>query len=203
MAPKARSQMIEETRAKLLDAARQAFGSVGYAQTSMDELTASVGLTRGALYHHFGDKKGLLQAVVQQIDAELDAQLAQEFEQASSPWEGFRGRCRVFLQMALEVEVQRIMLRDAPSVLGSEYLQSSQSDCSASLAAMLRDLIEARVIQRTDPEALARLIQGGLMDASFWIAADQQPPQRLTAALDSLDLMLRGVLRVPQPGQAG
>lgn len=66
--------MIEETRAKLLDAARQAFGSVGYAQTSMDELTASVGLTRGALYHHFGDKKGLLQAVVQQIDAELDAQ---------------------------------------------------------------------------------------------------------------------------------
>lgn len=90
MAPKARSQMIEETRAKLLDAGRQAFGSVGYAQTSMDELTASVGLTRGALYHHFGDKKGLLQAVVQQIDAELDAQLAQEFEQASSPWEGFR-----------------------------------------------------------------------------------------------------------------
>ena len=64
MAPKARAQMIEETRNKLLEAGRQAFGSVGYAQTSMDELTASAGLTRGALYHHFGDKKGLLQAVV-------------------------------------------------------------------------------------------------------------------------------------------
>ena len=84
MAPKARSQMIEETRNKLLEAARQAFGSVGYAQTSMDELTASAGLTRGALYHHFGDKKGLLQAVVQQVDAELDAQLAQVSEQAAS-----------------------------------------------------------------------------------------------------------------------
>ena len=68
MAPKARSQMIEETRNKLLEAARQAFGAVGYAQTSMDELTASAGLTRGALYHHFGDKKGLLQAVVRQLD---------------------------------------------------------------------------------------------------------------------------------------
>ena len=199
MAPKARSQMIEETRNKLLEAARQAFGAVGYAQTSMDELTASAGLTRGALYHHFGDKKGLLQAVVQQIDAELDAQLATTDEQAASPWEGFRGRCRVFLEMATQIEVQRIMLRDAPSVLGSEYLQSSQSACSASLAAMLRDLMDTHVIQHTDPEALARLIQGGLMDASFWIAADQQPPQRLTSALDSLDLMLRGVLRAPQP----
>lgn len=199
MAPKARSQMIEETRNKLLEAARKAFGSVGYAQTSMDELTASAGLTRGALYHHFGDKKGLLQAVVQQVDAELDVQLAQVSEQAANAWEGFKGRCRVFLEMATHIEVQRIMLRDAPSVLGSEYLQSSQSACSASLAAMLRDLMDTHVIQHTDPEALARLIQGGLMDASFWIAADQQPPQRLTSALDSLDLMLRGVLRAPQP----
>ena len=199
MAPKARAQMIEETRNKLLEAGRQAFGSVGYAQTSMDELTASAGLTRGALYHHFGDKKGLLQAVVQQVDAELDAQLAQVSEQAANAWEGFKGRCRVFLEMATQIEVQRIMLRDAPSVLGSEYLQSSQSACSASLAAMLRDLMDTHVIQHTDPEALARLIQGGLMDASFWIAADQQPPQRLTSALDSLDLMLRGVLRAPQP----
>ena len=199
MAPKARAQLIEETRNKLLEAGRQAFGSVGYAQTSMDELTASAGLTRGALYHHFGDKKGLLQAVVQQVDAELDAQLAQVSEQAANAWEGFRGRCRVFLEMATHIEVQRIMLRDAPSVLGSEYLQSSQSACSASLATLLRDLMDTHVIQDTDPEALARLIQGGLMDASFWIAADHQPPQRLTAALDSLDLMLRGVLRAPQP----
>ena len=167
MAPKVRSQMIEQTRAKLLDAARQAFGSVGYAQTSMDELTASVGLTRGALYHHFGDKKGLLQAVVQQVDAELDVQLAEVFEQAASPWEGFKGRCRMFLEMALQVEVQRIMLRDAPSVLGSQYLQSSQSDCSASMAAMLQGLMDTRVIQPTDPEALARLLSIFLEVAQF------------------------------------
>ena len=199
MAPKARTQMIEQTRGKLLDAARHAFGSVGYAQTSMDELTASVGLTRGALYHHFGDKKGLLQAVVQQVDAELDVQLAEVFEQAASPWEGFKGRCRMFLEMALQVEVQRIMLRDAPSVLGSQYLQSSQSDCSASMAAMLQGLMDTRVIQPTDPEALARLIQGGLMDLSFWIAGADNPPQRLAASLDSLDLMLRGLLLAPRP----
>ncbi|MFJ7883143.1 TetR/AcrR family transcriptional regulator [Pseudomonas sp. NPDC096917] len=199
MAPKARSQMIEQTRGKLLDAARQAFGSIGYAQTSMDELTASVGLTRGALYHHFGDKKGLLQAVAKQIDAELDAQLAQVFAQAASPWEGFGAQCRLYLEMSLQVEVQRIILRDAPSVLGAEYLQSSQSACKASVGGILQGLMDTQVIQRTDPEALAHLIQGGLMDASFWIAEAEDPPQRLKAALGSLDVMLRGLLLAPQP----
>ena len=198
MAPKARSQMIEETRGKLLEAARLAFSSVGYAQTSMDDLTASVGLTRGALYHHFGDKKGLFKAVAQQIDAELDAQLAQVLEQAESLWQGFQDQCRLYLEMALQVEVQRILLRDAPSVLGSQYVQNTQSVCCLSMASMLQSLMDTDVIQRTDPEALARLIQGGLMDASFWIAEAQNPPQRLAAALDSLDLMLRGLLRVPR-----
>ena len=198
MAPKARSQMIEETRGKLLEAARLAFSSVGYAQTSMDELTASVGLTRGALYHHFGDKKGLFKAVAQQIDAELDAQLAQVLEQAESLWQGFQDQCRLYLEMALQVEVQRILLRDAPSVLGSQYVQNTQSVCCLSMASMLRNLMDTQVIQHTHPEALARLIQGGLMDASLWIAEADNPPQRLAAALDSLDLMLRGLLQVPQ-----
>ena len=68
---KPRSEMIAETRAKLLAAGRKAFGSIGYAEASMDDFTAEAGLTRGALYHHFGDKKGLLLAVVAEIDAEM------------------------------------------------------------------------------------------------------------------------------------
>lgn len=54
---KPRSEMIAETRAKLLAAGRKAFGSIGYAEASMDDFTAGAGLTRGALYHHFGDKR--------------------------------------------------------------------------------------------------------------------------------------------------
>ncbi len=59
MARKARAEMIEETRQKLVAAARQQFGSVGYAETVMDELTAQAGMTRGALYHHFGDMRSI------------------------------------------------------------------------------------------------------------------------------------------------
>jgi len=59
-----RAETMAENREKLVRAARQAFAARGYAAASMDELTASAGLTRGALYHNFGDKKGLLWAVV-------------------------------------------------------------------------------------------------------------------------------------------
>lgn len=85
---KSRASMIEETRAKLIEAAREAFGSQGYAQASMDELTAKAGLTRGALYHHFGGKPGLLAAVVAQMDAEMDARLEQVLADHADPWEG-------------------------------------------------------------------------------------------------------------------
>ncbi len=82
---RSRAEMIEATRAKLLATARQAFREAGYAATSMDDFTAAAGLTRGALYHHFGDKKGLLAAVVEQIDGEMDQRLAAIATQAPMP----------------------------------------------------------------------------------------------------------------------
>ncbi|MCH8500266.1 MAG: TetR/AcrR family transcriptional regulator, partial [Marinobacter sp.] len=66
-----RAKTMAENRARLIAAARKAFAEKGYAGASMDELTAEVGLTRGALYHNFGDKRGLLTAVVEQIDTEM------------------------------------------------------------------------------------------------------------------------------------
>lgn len=116
MARKPRAEMIEETRAKLIDAARRAFADNGYAGASMDELTASAGLTRGALYHHFGDKKGLLAAVVQQIDDEMNLRLGAILAAGEDLWSGFRAYNRAYLEMALEAEIQRIVLRDAPAI---------------------------------------------------------------------------------------
>ncbi len=101
MARKPRAEMIEETRAKLIDAARRAFADNGYAGASMDDLTASAGLTRGALYHHFGDKKGLLAAVVQQIDDEMNLRLGAILAAGEDLWSGFRAYNRAYLEMWL------------------------------------------------------------------------------------------------------
>ena len=92
MAHRPRKEMIAETRAKLVAAARHAFGTVGYAEASMDDFTAAAGLTRGALYHHFGDKKGLLEAVIAEIDAEMTERLCDRFGQGGQPLAGLRRR---------------------------------------------------------------------------------------------------------------
>lgn len=189
---RARAEQIEETRARLIASAREAFATQGYAHTSMDDFTARAGLTRGALYHHFGDKKGLLAAVVAQLDGEMDAHLQSITDQASDPWDGFRERCRTYLRMAQDTEIQRIVFQDAPAVLGVTESSHSQH-CVESLAALLESLMSAHIIKPAASQALARLINGSLVSAALWIAADEHPNLRLEESLQGLELLLRGL----------
>ncbi|MGG4604650.1 TetR/AcrR family transcriptional regulator [Paenalcaligenes sp. Me131] len=191
MARRTRAEM-EETRQQLITSARQAFSEHGYANTSMDELTAQAGFTRGALYHHFGDKKGLLQAVVEQIDAEMDARLQAISSNADDAWEGFCARCRGYLEMALEPEIQRIVLRDAKSVLGGATPES-QRHCISSMQSLIQNLITHGTVSSVDPQALASLIYGSLAEAAFWIADGEDGNARLGQSIVALDLLLRGL----------
>ncbi|MDF3936170.1 TetR/AcrR family transcriptional regulator [Pseudomonas citronellolis] len=194
MTRRSRADMIEETRGKLLAAARQAFTEQGYANTSMDDFTAAVGLTRGALYHHFGGKEGLLAALVRVLDAEMDARLEAISATATDAWEGFRGRCRAYLAMAQEADIRRILLQDAPAVLGMAAALNEEA-CVESLDAQLEALMAAGLVESGPSRALARLINGSLDDAALWIAAGEPQDGRLEQSLEALDLLLRGLRR--------
>jgi len=193
MVRRTRAEM-EETRAALLATARNVFREHGYAETSMDDLTAQAGLTRGALYYHFGDKKGLLAAVVDQIDDEMDQRLQTISDNAEDPWEGFCNRCRAYLEMALEPEFQRIVLRDAKAVLGGSSPES-QRYCVQSMQRLIGNLIHQGVVDDADPQALASLIYGSLAEAAFWIADGEESENRLTQGITALNLLLRGLQR--------
>ena len=184
----------EETRATLLATARRVFTEHGYADTSMDDLTAQANLTRGALYHHFGDKKGLLAAVVDQIDAETDRRLQAISDAAGDAWEGFRRRCRAYLEMALEPEIQRIVLRDARAVLGGASPES-QRHCVESMQRLIDRLMQQGVVEEADPQVLASLIYGSLAEGAFWIADGEDSRMRLERGIAALELLLRGLLK--------
>ncbi|WP_312526736.1 TetR family transcriptional regulator [Comamonas sp.] len=192
---------MEATRASLLATARKALAQHGYADTSMDELTAEAGLTRGALYHHFGDKKGLLAAVVAQMDDEMDARLQAISDQAEDPWQGFRSRCLAYLEMAQEPEIQRIVLRDARAVLGGAS-PDSQRHCLNAMQAMISALIAQGIVAPADARALASLVYGSLAEAAFWIAEGADGAARMAQAAVGLDLLLRGLLVQPHQGKA-
>ncbi|UWN51309.1 Transposon Tn10 TetC protein [Alcanivorax sp. ALC70] len=195
MAAKRRAQQVEATRARLIRAARNAFATRGYAASSMDELTADAGLTRGALYHNFGGKQGLLQAVIDQIDGEMLMRMRAARQKAASLWDGFMDESIAYLEMALEPEIQRIMLLDGPAVLGDPSQWPGQNACLGTTMDTLHALIEEGTVRPVDVEAAARLLNGAALNAALWIAAADDPPTVLPKAVDAFRCLAEGLLQ--------
>lgn len=190
-----RGEMMEMTRAKLISAARAAFALHGYAASSMDDLTANVGLTRGALYHNFKDKKGLLQAVIDQIDAEMLARMRASRAPDQTPWEVFLNEGVAYIEMALEPEIQRIMLLDGPAVLGDPSRWPNQTACLRTTTSTVQALIDDGTLRPVDAEAAARLVNGAALNAALWVAAADEPHAVLEKALNAFRLLTSGLLK--------
>ncbi|CAN7277034.1 TetR/AcrR family transcriptional regulator [Caulobacter sp. LjRoot300] len=196
MSRRSRPEMIAETRAKLIAAARKAFGERGYAEASMDDFTAEAGLTRGALYHHFGDKKGLFEAVVHEMDAEMAERLKTISDAAPTRWDGFVAENVGYVKMALEPEVQRIVLLDGPAVLGDPSVWPSADGCIASLRASLEQLQADGVVREDiDADVAARLVSGASTDAAMWIANAPDAASASRKAIPAFKALMEGLLR--------
>ncbi|MGF6237548.1 AcrR family transcriptional regulator [Leclercia sp. 1548] len=198
MVVKRRSEKMEENRAKLLMAARKAFAEKGFAAASMDELTASVGLTRGALYHNFGDKKGLLAAVVAQMDGEMAQQAKAEAADAGDDWEKLLAEGVAYIKMALDPEVRRIVLLDGPAFLGDPAQWPGQLSCLESTRQTLTQLLERGVIKTVDADAAAYMLNSAAMNAALWIAASPDPQKALPAIIAVFTELASGLCQRPQ-----
>ncbi len=194
MATGKRAEAMAETQGKLVRAARQAFATQGYATASMDELTSSAGLTRGALYHNFGDKKGLLWAVIKQIDSEMAERLRAVRERAPTPWQGLLDEGTAYIEMAVEPEIQRIMLLDGPAVLGDPSKWPGENACLEVTMRTVRSLIELGVVHPIDVEAAGRLLNGAALSAALWVAAADDPPSVRKKAVTAFRQLATGLL---------
>lgn len=193
-----RAQTMEENRGKLVAAARRAFAATGFADASMDELTAEVGLTRGALYHSFGDKKGLLNAVVAQVDGEMAARAQRAGAAAANEWEGLLAEGAAYIEMALDHEVRRIVLLDGPAFLGDPSGWPSQNACLTITKQAVARLIADGVMKPVDVDAASRLLSGAAFNAALWVAASDQPQVALLKAVDAFRMMAEGFLAQPR-----
>ncbi|TBC14936.1 TetR/AcrR family transcriptional regulator [Rhizobium ruizarguesonis] len=189
-----RSETMQENRVKLIAAARKAFAEKGYSAASMDELTADVGLTRGALYHNFQDKRGLLAAVVDQIDTEMAVRAQEIGARAGNDWQGLLAEGAAYIEMALNPEVQRIVLLDGPAVLGDPSQWPSQNNCLQVTKSTVERLIAQGILKPLNPEAAARLLSGAALNAALWIAASEDPQRVLPKAVEAFHALAAGLL---------
>lgn len=194
---KRRAETMEENRGKLIAAGRKAFAEKGYAAASMDELTAEVGLTRGALYHSFGDKRGLLAAVVNQIDSEMAERARALGTAQEDEWQGLLVEATAYIQMALDPEVQRIVLLDGPAVLGDPSKWPSQDNCLQVTKQTVEKLVSKGIMKPVDAEAAARLLSGAALNAALWVAASDYADVVLPKALEAFRALATGLLVKP------
>jgi len=188
----------EATRAELLAAARRLFGERGYAEVGTEEIVRAAGVTRGALYHHFENKRELLAAVYEQVEREVTEWIATEAfageDAPSDPLAALHRGTDLFLDACLQPDVQRIVLLDAPSVLGWERWREIASRYGLGLIqASLQAAMDAGSIPAQPVAPLAHVLMGALDEAALLVArsADEgaaraEVGQTLSRLLDAL-----------------
>lgn len=182
--------------ARLSGSARALFTAQGYDATSIDEIAARAGLTKGAFYHHHKDKKSLFLNVFETVEEELTARV-RHASHVDNPWAGFKAGCAAFLGEALREDVQRIVFKDGPSVLGWDLWH--EIDARYALGMMVRGLefsAEAGYIRKRPFRPLALLVLGALCEAAREIGSAPNPKAARRAFAAEIDILLEG-LRQP------
>ncbi len=157
----------DATREALLGAARGLFAEKGYAGTGTPEIVAAAGMTRGALYHHFADKTDLFRAVVEREHAAIAAEIDAASVSGLAPDEALLAGGGAFLDGMADPGRRRILLVDAPAVLGPEEAAAiNRRHGGRTLVEGVEAAIAAGAIAPLPAAALA-----DLLDAAFDRAA--------------------------------
>ena len=196
-ARRTQEERSESTRAALIAAARRLFAARGYADVGTEEIVRATGVTRGALYHHFAAKPQLFEAVYEQVESELTEKIAAGALGGSDPMDALRSGTEMFLDACLEPEVQRIVLLDAPAVLGWERWREIAADHGLGLVeAALGAAMDSGAIARQPLAPLAHVMMGALDEAAMLVArADDTKAARAEVGA-TLHGILEGLARI-------
>ncbi|MDO3433210.1 TetR family transcriptional regulator [Rhizobium sp. CBN3] len=181
----------EQTRQALIDAGRRLFVEKGYAETATPEIAAAAGVTRGALYHHFEDKKALFRAIVEG-EARAVAEAIEACPAPDAPRDALIAGASAYFDAMMAEGRTRLLLIEAPAVLGLPAMQAIDADnAETSLRAGL-----AAMFPRAGAtlEPLTLLLSAAFDRAALAIEAGAERrsyEQAITILLDSLADRLR------------
>ncbi len=183
------------TRDRILVAARSHFGTQGYEATAIGAILESAGVARGALYHHFSSKDALFAAVLDQVLAELAASVRRSARAGADPAENLKIGARTWLQLALDPAVQRIVLRDAPAVVGwTRWRTLDDAHTLGATKAALRQLAKAGRLPAEATDTLAHLVLAAVGETALLIARADDPAAALPGGQVALEILLDRLL---------
>ncbi|MCA3747633.1 MAG: TetR/AcrR family transcriptional regulator [Rubrobacter sp.] len=183
------------TRRALLEAARRLFSEKGYHGTAAEEIVRQAGLTRGALYHHFEDKKDLFRVVVDEMESEIDEAIERAERAEDRLPEAVMAGYRAFVDAVLDPEMRRTFFVDGPSVLGWEWREIDARHAVGKIEEGLEALIAEGYIEPQPVKPLARLINGALLEAAFFVATSEDPEAARDEAWSAMERLVSGLMR--------
>ena len=172
----------------LLDVARRSFGEHGYAGVSLEGIAADAGMTKGAVYHHFGSKGALFEEVFRREHRRLIALVIARSRNASDPLAALLQGIRTYLKEILDPATRRIFLRDGPSVLGWErWRRCEEPGFQDLMERSLAAAAERGLLRRgLRPAASATLLLGAVTEAALAIAHSPTPSTTARRIADEL-----------------
>lgn len=164
----------QETRNAILDAAERVFQEHGVSHTSLAEIAAAAGVTRGAIYWHFKNKADLFDAMIQRVFDPMEAKLAElQAHDSENPLGALRDLAVYFLErVAAEPQYLRVLeiswhkceyvgematIRDNHLECGNRYLSLNED---AIALARERGFLPPRVDPRQAAVGLMAVIDG-------------------------------------------
>lgn len=180
-----------ETRERLVEVGRALFGERGYEATSIDSILAEAGVAKGALYHHFADKRELFDAVFDRAVAEYAGQVAAAASEAPGPLASLRQGCVAWLELARDPAIQRIAILDPPTAVG--WARAREIDERHVLGGVRASLLQLAVEGRVPADqvdALAHMVLASVNEAALLIARADDEDAAFVAGRAAVDTML-------------
>jgi AcrR family transcriptional regulator len=184
----------EATRSQLIAVATRLFAAHGYEDTSVDAVLREADVSRGSLYHHFASKEALFEAVLQQVEAEVGERALNATAGADGPVAALRAGCLEWIRVAGDPVVQRILLIDAPSVLGWERWRAMGERALGFIRAVLQAVADEGRLRPDLVEPLAHVVLAASDELALLVAQSADPEAAMRSGTDAMDELLRRLL---------
>ena len=181
--PGRRDTNAEATRALIIGKARKVFAKKGFADAGLSEIVTAAKVTTGAVYHHFGDKRGLFLAVAETVEGDILKGVMLAAATKSGSWEQLLAAVDATLEICAEPDVQRIIFIDAPTVVGPDAWREIELKYAfGGMLQALRGLMDEGVIRSGSADVLASILLGALIEAARAVARARDKPAAMIDA---------------------
>ncbi|QJB69922.1 TetR/AcrR family transcriptional regulator [Parasphingorhabdus halotolerans] len=170
------------------------FAANGYADTALSDIVAETAITTGAIYHHFGGKKELFQAVAENVEKDILSAVATAATSKKYPWDQLLAGVSAMLEHCTAPDVQRIVFIDAPTVIGpAAWREIEMKYAFGAMQQSLQTLISLGQVRPFAADPLASILLGALIEAAHSVARSEDQARSLKEAREMMRLLFESI----------